>query len=632
MATYKLHKGYVPTKDKRCLMSFKGRGSDELYTYEQVCNLPEYAGILADNTVLIDIDDYDQSEKMMRIVEALDLKCRVYETTRGKHFLFMNNGVLDTCKTHTKLAIGLTVDIKLGCRNSYSILKYNGIKRKIIRDVAEDEEYDVVPKWMTPIKTNVDFVTLTAGDGRNQAFFNYILTLQAYGFTMDEARDCIRMINSFIIPDPLDNREIETILREEAFQKPTFYKGKEFQFDTFAKYLVSEHHIVKINGQLHLYKDGVYHDGYREIESVMIKHIPNLSQTRRREVLAYLDIYVMENTKTSDASHIAFNNGILDIDTDQFTGFSPEFVITNKIGHDYNPDAYSETVDKMLDKLAVGDRGIRMLLEEVVGYCFYRRNELRKSFILTGDKRNGKSTYLDMIVNILGDENTSALDLKELGDRFKTAELFGKLANIGDDIGDEFIANPAVFKKLVSGDRVNVERKGCDPFDFNNYAKMLFSANNIPRIKDKSGAVMDRLVIVPFDASFSPDDPDYNPNIKYELRQPECLEYMIRLGIEGLKRVIKNRRFTTSNRVIKEMKEYETTNNPVLLFADEISEDDVINQPTRSMYSRYSEFCLANNFQPMSNIEFSKWIKRRFGMDIAVRKLDGRSIRIFVKK
>ena len=113
-------------------------------------------------------------------------------------------------------------------------------------------------------------------------------------------------------------------------------------------------------------------------------------------------------------------------------------------------------------------------MEEAIGYCFYRRNELGKAFILTGDKSNGKSTFLSMVQNLLGEENIASLDLKELGDRFKTAELFGKLANVGDDIGDEFIANAAIFKKLVTGDRVSAERKGQNPFEFNNYSKLLF--------------------------------------------------------------------------------------------------------------------------------------------------------------
>ncbi len=85
---------------------------------------------------------------------------------------------------------------------------------------------------------------------------------------------------------------------------------------------------------------------------------------------------------------------------------------------------------------------------------------------------------------------------------FSTAELHGKLANIGDDIGDEFIPNTGVFKKLVTGERLKGERKGQDPFFFQSYAKLLFSANNIPRLgrgKD-SAAIAKRLIIIPFDA------------------------------------------------------------------------------------------------------------------------------------
>ena len=73
--------------------------------------------------------------------------------------------------------------------------------------------------------------------------------------------------------------------------------------------------------------------------------------------------------------------------------------------------------------------------------------------MLTGEKRNGKSTFLSLIENLLGRDNCTSLDLKELGDRFKTAELFGKLANIGDDIGDEFIPNPAVTPNARDGTR-----------------------------------------------------------------------------------------------------------------------------------------------------------------------------------
>ena len=266
-----------------------------------------------------------------------------------------------------------------------------------------------------------------------------------------------------------------------------FFSGSSFLFDKFATFLKNNNHIIKINNQLHIYKNGIYVSGYSEIEAAMIQHIPQLNRAKRTEVLAYLEILIRENTRAEDANLIAFENGLYNIVDDSFIEFTPEHIITNKIRWKYNPNTYSKLADDVLNRIACNDPQIRALLEEAIGYCFYRRNELGKAFILTGDKSNGKSTFLSMVQNLLGEENIASLDLKELGDRFKTAELFGKLANVGDDIGDEFIANAAIFKKLVTGDRVSAERKGQNPFEFNNYSKLLFSANNIPRIKDKTG-------------------------------------------------------------------------------------------------------------------------------------------------
>lgn len=624
-----LYRGYVETKNKKSVEKFKGR--TDFKTFEQVERLPEFAGVLAEETILVDVDDFEQSEMLMNIVESLQLNCRVYATSRGKHFLFKNKGV-NTCKTKTKVACGLTVDIKIGTKNSYEVLKFDGKERQIIYDIFEDEEYGDLPKWLLPIKTNIDFVNLDEGDGRNQQLFNYILTLQSANFTVDEIKDTIRLINDYILKNPLEKSELNVILRDEAFSKPVFFKDKVFLFDQFAIYLKTNNHIVKINNQLHIYKDGTYINGNKYIENKMINLIPNLKKTHRTEVLSYMDVLIDENVPMSSSNFIAFKNGIYDLQTDSFGDFSPDKVLVNKLNWDYDPDAYSEICDKTLDKLACRDPQIRMLLEEVIGYTFYRRNELRKAFILIGDKANGKSTYLDMIKTLLGDENTAALDLNELGDRFKTAELFGKLANIGDDIGDEFIPNPSVFKKLTSGDRLNVERKGQDPFDFNSYAKLLFSANNIPRIKDKSGAVIDRLVIIPFNATFSANDPDFDPYIKYKLRSEECMQYLINVGLSGLKRVIKNRRFTICEKVQDQINEYEEHNNPIILFFKDIDEDEILNEPTGDVYQKYQEFCIVNGFQSISNIEFSRQTKKRLNLEIVDKKIDGKKYRVFKRK
>lgn len=625
----KLFKGYVRTKDKQSLDKFKN--VDKLRTLEEVSQLDEFAGVLADDVILIDIDDHELSEIMMDIVEEKQLLCRVYETTRGKHFLFKNN-IVENCKTHTRLACGLEADIKLGSKSSYEVLKFDGKDRPIIYDILEGEDYQEIPKFLIPLTSRVDFMNMEEGDGRNQTLFNYILTLQSNDFTVEEAKECLEIINDFVLPDPLPEDEMEKILRDESFQKPLFYNKNQFLFDKFARYIKSNNRLIRINGSIHMYQDGIYVPGQSHIEAEMIRIIPTLTKRNRSEVLSYLDLIVKDETPPAPANFIAFKNGVYDLETGDFGDFTPDLVITNMIPWNYNPSAYYEVTDKTLNKISCHDSNVRALLEEAIGYCFYRRNELRKSFILIGDKANGKSTYLDMIKTLLGSSNVCALDLKELGDRFKTALIAGKLANIGDDIGSEFIPDPAIFKKLVSGDPVNAERKGQDPFDFTPYAKLLFSANDIPRIKDKSGAVLSRLVIVPFDARFSKNDADFDPYIKYKLRRRESMEYLIQIGIEGLRRVLENNSFTTSKRVVKQLEEYEENNNPILLFFKEKSFEDFENQPTKEIFQEYNGFCHANGFTPLSNVEFAKQVKKKFDLVTSPKWINGKTVRVYVKE
>ena len=591
MTMSKLYKGFIETKGKASIEKLKNRTTWK--TYDEVKNLNGFGGVLADDAILIDIDDSDQSEILMNIVEELQLDCKVLCTSRGKHFLFKNHTIARN-RTHVQLAVGLTADIKVGSKLSYEVIKIDGEERFCEWDIEEGGKYQEVPKWLFPVKATADFVDMDAGDGRNQALFNYILTLTANDFTVEETRECIRILNKFVLKQPLSDDELEVILRDDAFQKPVFFLGSTFLFDKFANYMINNHHIVKINGQLHIYKDGIYCSDLNVIAGVMRSYIPDMT----------------EEKELSDARYIGFNNGVYDVVDDTLNAFSPEYVITNKIPWDYKPDAYSELVDSTLNKLACGDAAIRALLEECIGYCFYRANTFNKAFILTGDKSNGKSTFLKVLTVLLGEHNVASLDLKNLGDRFSKASLFGKLANIGDDISDEFVPDASLFKKITDGGRIQVEKKGQDPFEFNPYVKLIFSANDIPRIRDKTGAVLRRLVIIPFNARFSESDADYNPNIKSDLTQDTSIEYLIMLGCQGLKRLLATQKFTISQKVEEERQAYNIENNPILAFIEEVGKEGIVNEPTNEVYKRYQVFCAENNYQPTSNIVFSKSINK----------------------
>ncbi len=109
---------------------------------------------------------------------------------------------------------------------------------------------------------------------------------------------------------------------------------------------------------------------------------------------------------------------------------------------------------------------------------------------------------------------------------------------------------------------------------------------------------------------------DYRPYIKYELQQQECMKYLVLLGTQGLKRVLKNRQFTKSVRVKKELEEYEESNNPIIGFFKEVGEDEIENEPTKNIYKQYQVYCAENNLQLLSRIEFSRQVTRRFNYEI----------------
>lgn len=396
-----------------------------------------------------------------------------------------------------------------------------------------------------------------------------------------------------------------------------------FNLDSFSKYLISEYNIIKLNNQLHVYKDGIYVNDLTEIESIMIKSIPNLTRNKRAEVLTYIDLLIRGNSKEAGAEYIVFKNGLYNLYKQELESFDKDFILTNKINFDYNENAYSEIADKTLNEISCDNEKIRMLLEELIGYLFYRRPEFKKAFILIGEKNNGKSTFLDLISYVLGSENICALSLKELNDRFKPSLLFHKLANIGDDIDDEMIGDSSIFKKIVSGDRLVVERKNEHPFEFNPYAKLIFSANDLPKIKDKTGAVLSRLILIPFNADFTDKR---NPFLRYELQSKECAEYIIKIGIDGLLRLIKNQSFTLPNEVEKEINKYKAENNPVLEYCKGKTSYEIMGKVVKDVYEEFCELYPNNN---VSNIEFSRQIKKHLNVDVRVAKIAGKSIRVY---
>lgn len=559
------------------------------------------------------------------MVDSLNIGCSVLQTDHGMHFYFQGYD-LKTNKIGWYTPIGIKADFKLGIKNTADPLRIDGRSRHWLRQV---EDYDELPKWLYPTSNHKNSIDSIRDGERNQGLFNYILELQNLNMSREEIRNTIKIINKYILENPLPKQEIETILRDESFLKESFFKSNTFLHAKFAKYLINEHHIMKINDVLHIYKDGVYSDKQKDIEHVMLKYVPTLTRSKRLEVLSYLEIEAPERQQ-SDISYIAVKNGLIDINEWKLVPFNPSIIIKNKIPVNFTDEAYYDVTDSTLNKITTGDKKLRAILEEIFGYVLLRRNELGKVFILTGNGSNGKSAFLKMLRAFVGEDNTSSVDLKDLGARFKTVELFGKLANIGDDISKEYIKDNSEFKKLATGESLNVERKGRDPFDFKNYAKIIFSANEPPKINDHSNGLLRRMLFIPFNAKFSPSDIDFDPYISDKLESDQSLEYMLQLAIKGLKRLLKHNAFTSSKVSDAELKQYEESNNPLLAYLNE-EEPKLINETVTSCYGAYSTWCFTNGYKNVSQRNFTHEIKERFNFETKQRKINSVPVRFFIK-
>lgn len=600
---------------------------------EDASKNPSYGGLLKKGIIDISFDTEEISDDFWNMADVNDWQCAVMENPTNHHihsFWKIPEGWKWRDGKDKKLAVGLVADIH--SKDTYIPIRVNGVDRDLIFDPDNLQE---VPEELFPVQTQINLLDLKEGEGRNDELFKYILVLQGQlGLTKEVIKRILDNTNKFIFTDQISQSEFETITRDEAFNAPVFYNGKAFLHNVFGQYIKSQFQIKRINGQLHVYEDGVYKSGYRYIERKMVEVIPTLKATPRAEVLKFLEIITPDETPTADAHLIAFRNGIFNITTGELMDFDPSIVITNLIPWDYNPSAHSDLADQVLDRISCNDTDIRKLLEECIGYCFFRHNELSKSFILTGEGSNGKSTYLDMVGFVLGSNNISSLDLNELSERFSVTTMFGKLANIGDDISDEFLQGNALsqFKKVVSGNPVKAENKGQDAYFFKPTVKLLFSANEIPRMRNRGfKAIKRRLVIIPFNARFSKDDPDFDAGITWKLKTQEVAEYLIRIGIEGLKRVLNQKGFTESEKVKAEVDQFEKDNNPILSFLEEVPEDEIIGEETKSVYARYDLFCHENGFQRIAMQTFTKEIKKHLNCDRKDIRLNGKKVIVFVK-
>jgi putative DNA primase/helicase len=302
---------------------------------------------------------------------------------------------------------------------------------------------------------------------------------------------------------------------------------------------------------------------------------------------------------------VCVENGILDILTGELRPHTPDLVFLAKLPVRYDPQADCPKIRKFLEEVCPDESDRRVLLE-FFGYCLYRRYDFQQALMLIGEGETGKSTCLGILRALLGRESVAARSLQELvSDKFAVADLFGKLANIFPDLPSAGLADTGMFKALTGRDLIKAERKWGQPFTFENYAKLVFSCNQLPSARDQSDAFFRRWVIITFNQRIPPEKRD--PKLLEKLTTPEELSGLLNLVVRALREALERGRLSYSRSTEEVRQEYLRRSDPEAFFVQTcLAADAGWGVAKKVLYRMFQEFCRMWKLVPVSDNTFHR--------------------------
>ncbi len=297
-------------------------------------------------------------------------------------------------------------------------------------------------------------------------------------------------------------------IEEERIKHEVEISGEK-KHQEYASILLMSHKFKTLEDtkEILYYQDGVYIPGGEVLIAVkcerMVKecskhNVSEITDIIRRETFCKREEF------NEDFRRIVLNNGIFDLDDMQLNEHTPDFLSTIKLPIDYNPKARCSMFARFL-KTSLDPHDVITVVEGMANILTLNRKNEEISMMWIGDGSNGKTRMLNIIIGVIGSNNCSHVSIHDMNnDRFAISQLNGKLVNTYADISNKELNNLGKFKQLVSGDPISAQKKGKDHFELNSFAKMFFSANEMPNIIDNSDGAFRRIYIIKWKNQFLP--------------------------------------------------------------------------------------------------------------------------------
>lgn len=380
--------------------------------------------------------------------------------------------------------------------------------------------------------------------------------------------------------------------------------------------LEDDHFAQDAGGKLYRYSGGTYKQHAERYLRRRVKEIledrsaaDKWSSHRANEVVEYIRADAPELWERPPLNEVNVLNGILNVETKRLRDHDPAFMSPVQIPVEHDPAATCAVWGKFVSETFPEDA--QDLAFELAADLITPSRSVQKSVLLIGEGSNGKSTYLRALTAFVGSPNTAGVSLHKLeSDRFATARLIGKLANICPDLPSTHLTETSAFKAITGGDDLGAEYKYREAFEFRPYCRLVFSANHVPRSGDASHAFFRRWLVVPFERTFEPDEQIPREELDAKLSDPRELSGVLNRALDVLPRV-RREGFTESVSMLEAWEEFRAMTDPVSVWLTqntiEAAEAFV---PKDALATAYNEFCDKVGRPGMNKKGFGRALKR----------------------
>ncbi len=385
--------------------------------------------------------------------------------------------------------------------------------------------------------------------------------------------------------------------------------GLKFMPGVLAEEMKDKEKVFYAAEQHYMYRGGVYQPIHEMEAQKMVRDKMLPSETKMNQITdaeRQWRLLVRKEIRELNANPFILNvgNGLYNVLEDSLQEHSPDYYSTIQLNVNYDPKADCPLFKKFLLDSMGGDKDQVALLQEMLGYFLVPINSAQKCFVIVGAAGAGKSVLLRVLNELLlGKENVSNVSWQALNERFKTAELFGKLANIFADLPTKNIDDNGIFKALVGEDFLTVEKKNKDPFSFQSNARLLFSCNSIPKnYGDRSDGFYRRLIIIRFNHTVPVEKRD--PNLIDKFRAEA--DGIFLFALEGLRRLMRDNYIFSETDINKaELQQYREESDSVLSFVKECCElDPSYAVGSTELFNCYKTYCEECGLKPFSQKMF----------------------------